>query len=97
VRHAVGRAQPLLHRLADVQRLRRQPGGEEWREEKHIAEDRRRRGARGVPQDIPRVKNVKWLEPGYAITTADLEDALAAEHAVAGRVDILIVRPEVLP
>ena len=48
--------------------------------------------ARGVLLDIPRVKNVAWLEPGYAITTADLEEALAAERVAAGRGDILIIR-----
>ena len=26
---------------------------------------------------------MRWLEPGYAITTADLEDALAAERVTA--------------
>jgi hypothetical protein len=33
--------------------------------------------ARGVLLDIPRVKGVGWLEPGYAITADDLEGAVA--------------------
>ena len=34
--------------------------------------------ARGVLLDVPRVKGVEWLQPGYAITTEDLD---AAERA----------------
>jgi kynurenine formamidase len=48
--------------------------------------------SRGVLLDIPRVKQVRWLEPGYAITVDDLDQALAAHRVAAGRGDILIVR-----
>src|SRR3989441_925216 len=37
---------------------------------------------RGVLLDLPRVKGVDWLEPGYAITVDDLEAATSA-HSVA--------------
>jgi kynurenine formamidase len=48
--------------------------------------------ARGVLVDLPRAMGVKWLEPGYAITTNDLEAALAAEGVDAATGDVLIVR-----
>ena len=47
---------------------------------------------RGVLLDIPRVKGVPWLEPGYAITAQDLDAAVAAHHVTAGRGDALLVR-----
>jgi kynurenine formamidase len=48
--------------------------------------------ARGVLLDVPRVKGVGWLEPGYAITAEDL-DAAAAAHGVAiRRGDAVLVR-----
>jgi kynurenine formamidase len=47
---------------------------------------------RGVLLDVPRVKNVPWLEPGEHVFPADLE-AAEREHGVrAGRGDILLVR-----
>ncbi|HSF05278.1 MAG TPA: cyclase family protein [Methylomirabilota bacterium] len=47
---------------------------------------------RGVLLDIPRVKGVEWLEPGYAITTDDLEAAVRAHRVTVGRGDALLVR-----
>ena len=48
--------------------------------------------ARGVLLDIPRVKGVEWLQPGYAITTADLDAAVAAHKVTVGTGDALLVR-----
>jgi kynurenine formamidase len=48
--------------------------------------------ARGVLLDIPRLKGVKWLEPGYAITAGDLDAALAAHHVTVRSGDALLVR-----
>lgn len=48
--------------------------------------------ARGVLLDIPRVKGVEWLEPGYAITSDDLEAAVAAQRATVGTGDALLIR-----
>ena len=47
---------------------------------------------RGVLLDIPRVKGVEWLEPGYAITVADLESAAQAHRVTVGTGDALLVR-----
>jgi len=47
---------------------------------------------RGVLVDVARAKGVKWLEPGYAITTDDLDAALRAERVEVGNGDVLIVR-----
>jgi kynurenine formamidase len=47
---------------------------------------------RGVLLDIPRVKGVEWLEPGYAITTNDLDAAVRAHQVTVGRGDALLVR-----
>lgn len=47
---------------------------------------------RGVLLDIPRVKNVPFLEPGYAITRADLEEACAALDVTVGTGDFVLVR-----
>jgi kynurenine formamidase len=47
---------------------------------------------RGVLLDIPRVKGVPWLEPGYPITTADLDEALRAYRVEVGAGDALLVR-----
>ena len=47
---------------------------------------------RGVLVDVARAKGVKWLEPGYAITTDDLDAALRAERVEVGTGDVLIVR-----
>ena len=48
--------------------------------------------ARGVLLDIPRVKNLPWLEPGYAITADDLEAAVRAQNVAVGTGDALLVR-----
>lgn len=46
---------------------------------------------RGVLLDIPRIKSVPYLEPGTAVTVADLE-AAEADHGVSvGEGDILLV------
>jgi kynurenine formamidase len=47
---------------------------------------------RGVLLDIPRVKGVDWLEPGYAITADDLDAAIRAHRVTVGRGDALLVR-----
>jgi len=48
--------------------------------------------ARGVLVDMPRLKNVPWLEPGYGISIADLEAALLEEQLEIHKGDALIVR-----
>jgi len=47
---------------------------------------------RGVLLDVPRVKGVPWLEPGYAITVDDLEAAVRAHRVAVGAGDALLVR-----
>lgn len=47
---------------------------------------------RGVLLDIARAKGVDWLEPGYAITTEDLDAACHAQRVVVGQGDALLVR-----
>jgi kynurenine formamidase len=47
---------------------------------------------RGVLLDVARHKGVRALEPGYAITVADLEATADAEHVQVRRGDILLVR-----
>jgi kynurenine formamidase len=47
---------------------------------------------RGVLLDVARHKGVRALEPGYAITVADLEATAAAERVEVRRGDILLVR-----
>jgi len=42
--------------------------------------------------DMPRLKNVPWLEPGYGISIADLEAALLEEQLEIHKGDALIVR-----
>ena len=46
---------------------------------------------RGVLLDLPRVAGVDYLEPGTAITIADLEAAEAAQNVRVGEGDILLV------
>ena len=48
--------------------------------------------ARGVLLDMPRVKGVKWLEPGYAISADDLDAAVAAQRVTIRSGDALLVR-----
>lgn len=47
---------------------------------------------RGVLLDIARVKGVDALEPGYAITSADLEEAEKAHGVTVGSGDFLMIR-----
>ena len=47
---------------------------------------------RGVLVDVPRVHGVSWLEPGYAITSEDLDAALAAQRVEVRSGDVLLVR-----
>ncbi|MFB3921561.1 MAG: cyclase family protein [Terriglobia bacterium] len=47
---------------------------------------------RGVLLDIPRLRGVKWLEPGEAVTTAELEAAEKAQGIRLGEGDIFVFR-----
>jgi kynurenine formamidase len=47
---------------------------------------------RGVLIDIPRLRGVKWLEPGEAVTTAELEAAEKAEGVRLEQGDIFVFR-----
>lgn len=47
---------------------------------------------RGVLLDIPRLRGVKWLEPGEAVTTAELEAAEKAQGVHLGEGDIFLLR-----
>ncbi|HJS96116.1 MAG TPA: cyclase family protein [Solirubrobacteraceae bacterium] len=47
---------------------------------------------RGVLLDIPRLRGVKWLEPGEAVTRAELEACEAAQGVTLGEGDILVFR-----
>jgi kynurenine formamidase len=47
---------------------------------------------RGVLLDVARAKNVRWLEPGYAITTEDLDAAVRQQNVSVGTGDTLLVR-----
>jgi len=48
---------------------------------------------RGVLLDVAALKGVRWLEPGYAITPADLETAAERQGGVSvGSGDVLLVR-----
>src|SRR5262249_14093495 len=47
---------------------------------------------RGVLVDFPRLRNVAALEPGYAITADDLEEALRAQRCSVHSGDALLVR-----
>ena len=47
---------------------------------------------RGVLLDIPRLRGVKWLEPGEAVTRAELEAAEQAQRVRLGEGDILVFR-----
>ncbi len=51
---------------------------------------------RGVLIDLPRVKGVQWLEPGYAITPEDLDAAVGAERVEIQSGDVLLVRTGML-
>jgi len=47
---------------------------------------------RGVLLDIPRYREVPWLEPGTAIKPDELERAAAAQGSEVGKGDIVLVR-----
>jgi kynurenine formamidase len=47
---------------------------------------------RGVLLDIPRLRNVKWLEPGEAVTAEELEAAERAEGVKLQEGDIFVFR-----
>jgi kynurenine formamidase len=47
---------------------------------------------RGVLLDIPRMRGVKWLEPGEAVTRAELEQCEQAEAARLRQGDIVVFR-----
>jgi kynurenine formamidase len=47
---------------------------------------------RGVLLDIPRLRDVPWLEPGQHVTADDLARAEAAQGIRVGRGDILLIR-----
>jgi kynurenine formamidase len=47
---------------------------------------------RGVLIDIPRSRGVKWIEPGEAVTSADVEAAEAATGVRLGEGDIMVFR-----
>jgi kynurenine formamidase len=47
---------------------------------------------RGVLLDIPRLRGVDWLEPGEAVTRAELEACVEAEGVTLGEGDILVLR-----
>ena len=47
---------------------------------------------RGVLLDIPKLRGVEWLEPGDAVTRAELEECAASEGVELGEGDILVFR-----
>jgi kynurenine formamidase len=47
---------------------------------------------RGVLLDIPRFRNVEWLEPGEAVTAAELHACAEAAEVSLGEGDILVLR-----
>ncbi len=47
---------------------------------------------RGVLLDVPRARGLKYLEPGYGITPAELDETARAEGVEVGRGDILLIR-----
>ena len=60
----------------------------------HVGIEKQGKGitGRGVLLDIAALKDVKWLEPGYAITPADLDAAAAREGVEIGSGDIVLFR-----
>jgi kynurenine formamidase len=47
---------------------------------------------RGVLLDIPKLRGVDWLEPGEAVTRAELEECVRAAGTPLGEGDILVLR-----
>ena len=48
--------------------------------------------SRGVLLDIPRHRGVDWLEPGYGVGIAELEDCARQEGVSIGQGDIVLIR-----
>lgn len=48
--------------------------------------------SRGVLFDIPRYRGKSWLDPGEAISPADLDGAAARQKVTVGRGDIVLIR-----
>lgn len=48
--------------------------------------------SRGVLLDVPRYRNVKWLEPGETIRSDELQRVASAQGIVLGPADIILVR-----
>lgn len=48
--------------------------------------------SRGVLFDIPRVRQMEWIEPGEAIFPEDLEAAERAQHVEVGEGDVMLLR-----
>jgi kynurenine formamidase len=57
-----------------------------------VAVAKQRTLGRGVLLDMPRLKQVPYLEPGYPISSADLDQACAAVGIKVNRGDFLLVR-----
>jgi len=47
---------------------------------------------RGVLLDIPKLRGVKWLEPGEAVTAAELDECARSQGVEIGEGDILVFR-----
>ena len=47
---------------------------------------------RGVLLDIPKLRGVRWLEPGEAVTRAELEECAATTGCALGEGDFLVLR-----
>ncbi len=47
---------------------------------------------RGVLLDIPKLRGVRWLEPGQAVTAAELDDCARSQGVEVGEGDILVFR-----
>jgi kynurenine formamidase len=47
---------------------------------------------RAVLLDVPRVRGVRWLEPGASVVPGDLEEAERSQAVTVGEGDILLVR-----
>jgi kynurenine formamidase len=47
---------------------------------------------RGVLLDIPKLRGVKWLEPGEAVTAAELDECAQSQGVEVGEGDILVFR-----
>jgi kynurenine formamidase len=47
---------------------------------------------RGVMLDFPKLKGVRWLDPGYMITAADLDEAEQAQGVTVGSGDLVLLR-----